>query len=285
VAWGQVERRFMCHSVRKSLLSALYGINKDDIDLELTLAELGIDDVPPLTQQEKQARVVDLIRSRSGVYHEAAAEPEAMSRNRPARGSYNPGAHWWYNNWDFNAAGVVFEQQTGKGIFEAFAEAIAQPIDMQDYRVSDGFYHDKRDKSIHPGYMFRMSTRDLARFGLLYARGGRWKDKQIIPETWMEESTKPHSKVDMGSKYGSGYGYVWWIEGTQGYTARGSGGHILAVYPASDLVMAIRADTYHGRLVSTRACMRLFNMVAEARRGGPVKRCVKGIRRPPYSRR
>jgi len=26
VAWGDVTRRFMCHSVRKSLLSALYGV-------------------------------------------------------------------------------------------------------------------------------------------------------------------------------------------------------------------------------------------------------------------
>lgn len=267
VAWGQVERRFMCHSIRKSLLSALYGIYKDDIDLELTLTELGIDDVPPLIQQEKQARVVDLISSRSGVYHEAAAESQEMSRNRPARGSYGPGAHWCYNNWDFNAAGAVFEQQTGERIFAAFREAVAQPTDMQDYRVSDGFYHYERSRSIHPGYMFRMSTRDLARFGLLYARGGCWKDEQIIPDTWVEESTKPHSAVDMGSKYGSGYGYMWWIEGARGYTARGSGGHILAVYPPMDLVMVIRADTYHDRPVSTRACMRLFNMVVEASHG------------------
>lgn len=282
-SWGEVDRRFMCHSVRKSFLSALYGVHKDDIDLQLTLADLNIDDEPALTDQEKQARIVDLISSRSGVYHEAAAEPEAMSNNRPARGSHKPGTHWWYNNWDFNTAGVVFEQQTGERIFEAFGKAIAGPIGMQDYRVSDGFYHFERDKSIHPGYMFRMSTRDLARFGLLFARGGRWKDKQVIPETWVEESTRPHSKVDMGSKYGSGYGYMWWIEGTQGYTARGSGGHILAVYPARDLVMVIRADTYHDRSVSTRACMRLLDIVVSARQGeradAPRLICVPSVER------
>ena len=263
-SWGEVDRRFMCHSARKSFLSALYGVYRDEIDLELTLAELGIDDRPPLTDQEKQARIADLISSRSGVYHEAAAEPEAMSKNRPQRGSHQLGSRWWYNNWDFNAAGVVFEQQTGERIFEAFGKAIAEPIGMQDYRISDGFYHYERDKSIHPGYVFRMSTRDLARFGLLFARGGRWKGKQVIPETWVDESTRPHSKTGMGSKYGSGYGYMWWIEGTQGYTARGAGGHILAVYPARDLVMVIRADTYHDRTVSTRACMRLLDMVARA---------------------
>jgi hypothetical protein len=60
---------------------------------------------------------------------------------------------------------------------------------------------------------------------------------------------------------------MWWIEGTHGYTARGSFGHILAVYPARDLVMVIRADTYHDRSVSTRACMRLFDLVVRAGQG------------------
>ena len=268
-SWGEIDRRFMCHSVRKSFLSALYGIYRNHIDLEMTLAELGIDDEPALTVQEKQARILDLISSRSGVYHQAAAEPNTMSKNRPARGSHEPGRHWWYNNWDFNAAGTIFEQLTGEPIFEAFHRAIAEPIDMQDYDVSHGFYHYERRKSVHPGYMFRMSTRDLARFGLLFARGGRWKDRQIVPNDWVRESTRAHSEVDMGSKYGSGYGYMWWIEET-GFTARGSGGHILAVYPDQDLVMVLRADTYHDKSVPARAAMRLFDMVAEAGRGTPV---------------
>jgi CubicO group peptidase (beta-lactamase class C family) len=183
-AWGDVDRRFPCHSIRKSLLSALYGVFRVDIDLERTLADLAIDDKPPLTDLEKRARIVDLIASRSGVYHEAAAEPDNMSRNRPARGSHEPGSFWWYNNWDFNAAGTVFRNLTCRDIFQAFEDTIAEPIGMQDYRVSDGFYHTEADKSVHPAYMFRMSTRDLARFGLLYARGGRWQDRQIVPASW-----------------------------------------------------------------------------------------------------
>lgn len=47
-AWGEVGRRFMCHSVRKSFLSALYGIywDRGQIELDKTLADLGIDDWP-----------------------------------------------------------------------------------------------------------------------------------------------------------------------------------------------------------------------------------------------
>ena len=73
VSWGDVERRYMCHSVRKSLLSALYGIYVDEgiINLDKTLAELNIDDKDTLTETEKEATVRDLLKARSGVYHPA----------------------------------------------------------------------------------------------------------------------------------------------------------------------------------------------------------------------
>ena len=74
-AWGDVQTRYMCHSVRKSFLSALYGVHvsQGNMDLNKTLAELNIDDRPPLTDAEKRARVVDLLASRSGVWWEMAA--------------------------------------------------------------------------------------------------------------------------------------------------------------------------------------------------------------------
>ena len=74
VAWGDVDRRFECHSVRKSLLNALYGIYVDNgtINLDKNLADLGITDNGRLTTEEKTARISDLLKSRSGVYIPAA---------------------------------------------------------------------------------------------------------------------------------------------------------------------------------------------------------------------
>src|SRR5262245_2282587 len=71
VAWGEIERRFECHSVRKSLVNALIGraVAQGALKLDATLGELGIDDLQPLTAREKTARVRDLLRARSGVYH------------------------------------------------------------------------------------------------------------------------------------------------------------------------------------------------------------------------
>ncbi len=65
VAWGDISRRFMCHSVRKSLLSALYGFYADagELDLNNTLKDLEIDDVHQLTELEKTAKISDLLKT------------------------------------------------------------------------------------------------------------------------------------------------------------------------------------------------------------------------------
>src|SRR5262249_26784924 len=173
--WGAVTTKFNVHSIRKSLLSALYGIAvaNGQIDLNSTLEQLGIDDnEPSLTPQEKQARVIDLLKARSGIYHAALYETPAMKAKNPPRGSPPPRSFWSYNNWDFNALGTIYEQPTHDTIYHAFDVQIAQRIGMEDYDPKEQQYVTGPD-SIHRAYPFRMSARDMARFGLLYLRRGR----------------------------------------------------------------------------------------------------------------
>ncbi len=264
--WGDVSRRFPVHSIRKSFLSALYGMVPGRIDLDRTLEDLEIDDRLPLTEVEKSARVVDLITSRSGVYHPAAAEAAEMADERPARGSAVPGERWWYNNWDFNAAGTAFHRMTGESVLDAVDARLATPLGMEDYRRSHAF-ESRSEASEHPSFHFRMSTRDLARFGLLFARGGRWRGEPLIPEDWVRESTTAHSETRLGGSQPPGYGYMWWVEDSGGFSARGYGGHVVAVYPDDDLVVVLRADTFHDRFVSNRGIALLLDRIREARRG------------------
>lgn len=211
--WGEVTTKSPAHSVRKSLLSALIGIAvaEKKIDLNNTLDDLGIDDnEPPLTEAEKQATVGDLIKSRSGIYHPALYESKNMTASKPNRGSHATGSFWHYNNWDFNALGTIYMQSTGHDIFEAFENQIATPLQMEDYVPGDGEYF-TGSKSVHAAYPFRISARDLARFGLLYLRNGRWQNRQIVPDDWVATSTSSHSEIGPER----GYGYMWW-------TGRGS---------------------------------------------------------------
>ena len=257
-AWGDITRNFQCHSMRKSLLSGLIGIHVDrgDIDLSTTLAQLGIDDdAPSLTLEEKQATVGDLIKARSGIYHPALGESADMKALRPKRGSHAPDTFWYYNNWDFNALGTIFEQETGTGIFEDFDRRIAVPLEMEDFDVNRCRYltnsiYANAPPSMHRYYLFRMSARDLARFGLLFLREGRWQDRQMISSEWVRESTASYSERGMGG----GYGYMWWAGVHRGlfpnvwikdhsYYAAGYGGHRVIILPYRNLVVVCRVNT------------------------------------------
>ncbi|MCU0644898.1 MAG: serine hydrolase [bacterium] len=270
VSWGDVERRYMCHSVRKSLLSALYGIYFGDgvINLDKTLAELNIDDKDTLTASEKEARIRDLLKARSGVYHSAAYETAGMKAIRPKRGSHKRDEFWYYNNWDFNALGKIFEQETGADIFVAFKNRIADPLRMEDFRLMDGYHHLEPENSIYPAYPFRLSARDMARFGLLFLREGVWNGEQIISKEWIKESTTSYSTTD---NRGGGYGYLWWVSGELKdlgmYSALGVGAQIIAVLPGANLVVVQRVDTYIGK--QQQPDLRLFKMILAAKVSEP----------------
>jgi CubicO group peptidase (beta-lactamase class C family) len=274
-SWGPLDRKFNAHSIRKSLLSAMAGIRVAEgvLKLDATMEALGIDDNEPgLTSVEKKATVHDLLKARSGVYHPALYETAGMKAARPARHSHAPGEFWYYNNWDFNALGTIYEQVTGAGIYEDLKRLIADPIGMEDYSVEDGKYVTGED-SIHRAYPFRMSARDLARFGLLYLRGGRWEGRQVIPADWVRDSVTAFSDAEMRG----GYGYLWWVE-TGGrhlpgvtlppgsYSARGAGGHYILNIPALDTVIVHRVDTDQpGRQVASSEFGELARLILAAR--------------------
>ena len=254
--WGDTSARTPLASVRKSLLSALIGkaVERGEIDLSRPIGALGIDDnEPSLTAEEKGATVRDLLMARSGIYHAALYETPAMAAQRPRRGSHKPGSFWYYNNWDFNTLGAIYEHAVRSSIFDAFEREIARPIGMQDYRPSDGEYVTGA-ASVYPAYPIRMSARDLARFALLYLHKGRWQDRQVVPAKWVEESTRAYSR----SEFGPGYAYLWWtgpfdggfapsVEPPQGFFfAQGVGGQYAFVIPGYDLVVVRRGPHAEG---------------------------------------
>ena len=208
--WGDPAKRVKLSSVRKSFLSALYGIHvrAGRLDLTQTLAQLGIDDQPPLTAMEKAATLRMVLQARSGVYHPYVGGLLADREAMPPRGSHAPGSFWYYNNWDFNVLGTIFEQQLHVNIGTEFRDRIAAPIQMQDFRLEDVHYFGGTtqtavvEQSIHPAYHFSMTARDMARFGYLFLRRGAWNGRQVIPADWVTESTTSYSILvvvaDMG---------------------------------------------------------------------------------------
>lgn len=83
---------------------------------------------------------------------------------------------------------------------------------------------------------------DMARFGYLWLRGGRWQDRQVLPPAFVRAALTP-------SAHGPDYGYLWWlnIQGrnypgltTTVYGARGAGSNTILMAPEHDLLIVWR---------------------------------------------
>ena len=152
------------------------------------------------------------------------------------------------------------------------------------------------DDSVHAAYPFKLSTRDLARIGLLFLRKGKWDDRQLIPENWVRESTTSYS--DAGAS--GGYGYMWWVSvdgrhfpgvslphGT--YSARGYRGQYLLVIPEWDLLICHRVNSFQqGTSVSKTDFGNLLSLIIAARPAAAAGNALPNprhaaARKPPVS--
>jgi CubicO group peptidase (beta-lactamase class C family) len=118
----------------------------------------------------------------------------------------------------------------------------------------------------------------MARIGLLYARGGDWRGRQVVPASWVADSVVPYSSsTKANGTVRAGYGYLWWTswEGNQfenvtlpdgSFSARGHGGHVILVAPALDLVVVhrVNADEKGGASVEYSQFGALMKLILEA---------------------
>jgi CubicO group peptidase (beta-lactamase class C family) len=280
-------------SVRKSVLGMLLGnyVASGQINLQKTVKEIKLDDLDQFLPIEERATLQNLIMSRSGIYLEADS-------NAPRKGSQAPGSLFYYNNWDFNAAGTAFEKLTGRNIFDALEADLARPIGMQDYdRGKQKTIQTVPENliSVHPEYAMYLSTRDMARLGLLMLRQGKWKDADVLPKNWVDYLTTVHTPAAEMWPAGLrralsagpslwGYGALWWVwdaprgttsanwtDFTGSYTAMGTDGQYITVIPLYDVVVAHKnanIDQTPDRDVSALQYQTILQMILDAHCGG-----------------
>ena len=255
---GDVARPIDVHSIRKSIMSALVGqaCDRGDIDLDTTLGELGIDDEPGLTDQEKSATIHDLLAARSGVH---LPVEDGGRFGRPWRGSRPPGSFWCYSNWDFNVLGNIYERITGRSVFVAFDHDLAGPLGMSDWDTyRHGSYRYRADilggTTRYPNYKFHLSARDLSKLGRLYLDSGVWNGRRLLSSEWIARSTSPLSRTNKPAGLMGTYGYCWWIAGPSEelsctgivdgtFSAIGFGGNFVTVLPDLDAAVTVLADS------------------------------------------
>ncbi|NYF78349.1 serine hydrolase domain-containing protein [Granulicella arctica] len=289
-SYGDVSHTSKIASVRKSVLDMLYGAYffKDkikDTDLNKTVKQLSLDDKVSFLPIEENATLIQLMASRSGIYIPTGNEDQA--KILPQRGSEYPGSYFLYNNWDFDAVGTAFEKLAGKDIFQALQDDLAKPLGMQDFVLSKQ-KKNYAPESVHPEYAMYLSTRDMARLGLLMLDCGEWNGKTIISCDWARYSTylqtpfrdiNPTGLRNYGEPERWGYGLLWWVWDQQmfpgntyigfmqgAYTAAGTGGTYITVLPAKGMVIVhqVDIDKNYQASVSPSSYMAMLSMLANA---------------------
>jgi CubicO group peptidase (beta-lactamase class C family) len=152
---------------------------------------------------------------------------------------------------------------------------------MQDFDRARQVKNGDLATSQHAAYPVWLSTRDMARIGLLALRGGAWSGRQIVPHDWIARTTSLVSPfVEMDQSFAEspptvdrwGYGYLWWVYDAASpsdplagaFTAWGVGGQYITVVPKLDMVIAHKTDTAGGKAVSARRYDVLLRMLVSA---------------------
>lgn len=274
-------------SVRKSVLSLLYAVEMQKgvkIDLDQSVVQLGLEDKTPFIGSEKLANLQQLMMARSGIYIRSGND--GQDKMSPKRGSSYPGMRWFYNNWDFDAAGIAFEKFTHKDIFDALRDDLAIPLRFQDFDRS----RQKKnyvENSTHFEYATYLSTRDMARLGLLAISHGMWGKTPWGDPSFIDFSVYPTTSFAARNEFKAegwtgrwGYGMLWWaweapmFPGNtwngpyQGaFSAMGANGQYITAFPAYNLVVVhkVNIDTDESRKISEPTYMTILDLVLDAK--------------------
>jgi CubicO group peptidase (beta-lactamase class C family) len=171
---------------------------------------------------------------------------------RKPRELQRPGTFYEYNDVRINRLALSLLRVYKKPVPEVFRDEIMDVIGASNawkwvpyhnsYVVIDG----RKMASVSGGTRWGggvwINSWDMARFGYLWLRGGKWGDRQVLPPAYVKAAVT-------ASAHGPDYGYLWWLN-TQGknypglptnaYGARGAGSNTITVSPDHDLVVVWR---------------------------------------------
>jgi CubicO group peptidase (beta-lactamase class C family) len=119
---------------------------------------------------------------------------------------------------------------------------------FKDLGIKNFYWHFKLDPSSAETYgQVNLTSRGMAKFGLLYLNKGLWNGKQVISKEWVEQSLAKHTVVQ-----GLDYGYLWWTkyldaDGVRYYgkLAQGNGGQKIYIFEEQNLVVVTTAGHYN----------------------------------------
>ena len=259
--WGDTKQIDPTYSVAKSFLSTVAGLAVDrgmiknvQDPVKNYVSDHGYDSPhnSKVTWEEHLQQTSEWEGSMWGKNSDFLGVEEFGKGQRKPREIKEPGEYWEYNDVRVNRLSLSLLEVWQKPLPRVLKDEIMDRIGASDtwqyhgYNNSTATINGRRMESVSGGTRWGgglwISTRDEARFGYLFLRRGKWKDKQIISENWIRAATAP-------TRVAGGYGYLWWLNTGQkqypslpstSYAAQGYGSNTIWIDPEHDLVVVWR---------------------------------------------
>ncbi|HEY4613504.1 MAG TPA: serine hydrolase [Bacteroidota bacterium] len=255
VEWGNTRRVDMSFSVAKSFVATTAGLAYDrgliknfSDPVNKYVSDGGFD-----SPHNSKITWQMLLQQTSEWEGTLFGKPDVADRRKGYDRTLNePGTFWEYNDVRVNRASLSALRVWKRALPVVLKELVMDPIGASDTWVWHGY--DNADvevegetvKSVsgggHWGAGMWISTRDMARFGLLHLRRGKWNDRQLLSEQWIDRATTPCS-------LNTRYGFMWWLNTEQqqwpaapekSFAALGAGDNVIYIDPVNDLVVIVR---------------------------------------------
>ena len=164
---------------------------------------------------------------------------------------YKPGTYYAYNGLGTFMVSAIVQKVVGENIFDYLTTRLFRPLGIT------GISWDESPDGINcGGWGAYLKTEDMAKIGQFYLQKGKWNNKQLLPEWWIEEASKaqvpsrPGGMTDAEFKkkdpenndWMQGYGYQIWRGRHNSYRADGANGQYILVLPDQNAVVAVTAD-------------------------------------------
>jgi len=247
--WAPYDRDtpHMLYSLSKSFTSTAVGfaVAEGKLNLDDQVIKFFPDEAPADPAANLRAmRVRDLLRMNTGNQIEAPIRvnfPDLQTETwvktfLTHAVPFKPGTHFLYNSPATYMLSAIVQKVTGMTVLEYLRPRLFEPLGFKDPAWVSS------PQGINAGaYGLSVRTEEIARFGELYLRKGRWNGKQLIPESWVDQATSMQTSTGSApaSDWDQGYGYQFWRSRHNSFRGDGAFGQFCMVIPELDAVVAI----------------------------------------------
>jgi Beta-lactamase class C and other penicillin binding proteins len=247
------DKPHVLHSLSKSFNSTAVGlaIAEGKLSLDDPVLKFFPTEAPAEPSENLKAmKVRDLLTMTCG--HDV--EPKRVNGEPSVKAflaqpvPHTPGTHFLYNTMGSYTLSAIVTKATGKTSLEFLKPRLFDPLGIENPE-----WPSSPEGNSLGGYGLKLCTEDIAKFGQLYLRKGKWNGKQLVPENWVEQATSKqvpndkegHSKI--GIDWVQGYGFQFWRCTHNAFRGDGANGQLCVVIPEKDAVIAITAEPVSGR--------------------------------------